>query len=64
MPIYEYECESCGQVLESIVSFSITEITCDCGGTAKKIVSKSNFTLKGKGWAKDGYSKDNSKKNK
>ncbi len=58
MPIYEFKCEKCGKVYESIISLGVREIECDCGGKAKRIMSCSNFVLKGPGWAKDGYSKD------
>lgn len=59
--IYEYECEKCGKINQVSTSYNKMKawIKCNfCGNVAKKIISKSSFILKGKGWAKDGYSKD------
>lgn len=57
MPIYEYECEECREILE--VSQSISEApktTCpSCSGSLKKLISVSSFQLKGSGWYSDGY---------
>lgn len=52
MPIYEYECKSCGRIEEAIQKFSDKPITkCGhCSGTLHKIVSQSTFHLKGSGW--------------
>ena len=53
MPIYEYQCESCGNELEKIQKFSDPPLTdCpECGKSAlKKLVSASSFRLKGSGW--------------
>ncbi len=36
MPIYEYKCESCGAVRDSIEKVGTTTIVCKCGGTATK----------------------------
>ncbi|RKX63181.1 MAG: zinc ribbon domain-containing protein [Tenericutes bacterium] len=61
MPIYEYECESCGSRKEIIVAKQsdlahLRKVECDkCKGAMKKIISSSNFQLKGGGWYKDGY---------
>lgn len=53
MPIYEYQCESCGETLEKIQKFSDAPLT-DCPAcgksTLKKLVSASSFRLKGSGW--------------
>ena len=40
MPIYEYEC-SCGKITEEMhkITDIPQEITCECGNTAKKILS-------------------------
>jgi len=67
MPIYEYECEECHEVLE--VSQSISEspkTTCPaCSGPLKKLISMSSFQLKGGGWYSDGYNgPSNAKSNK
>lgn len=52
MPIYEYECEKCGQVEEAFQKFSEKPLTkCGhCSGKLHKIVSQSSFHLKGTGW--------------
>lgn len=64
MPIYEYKCVECGQVMEVLVR-SMTDKTAEepivctkseCAGQAKRTVSRTSFTLKGGGWASDGYS--------
>ena len=52
MPLYEYQCDKCGKVVEAIQKFSDDPLTkCEeCGGELKKLISKSSFALKGKGW--------------
>ena len=61
MAIYEYECDKCHQKFEVITkkpTGSKKVETCECGHTAHKIISPSNFVLKdgGVGWADKGYS--------
>jgi len=57
MPMYEYECES-GHRFEEIQKFSDNPIeSCECGAKAKRVLTASNFTLKGEGWYRDGYTK-------
>ena len=52
MPIYEYECESCGKVVEAWQKFSDPPLTTceECGGKLHKLISMSSFHLKGTGW--------------
>jgi len=52
MPIYEYECEFCGEVIENWQKFSDAPLTtCEsCGGKLHKLISHSSFHLKGSGW--------------
>lgn len=53
MPIYEYQCEHCGQSTEFIQKLSdAPHVTCPlCGQDAlKKTVSRTSFQLKGSGW--------------
>ncbi|RJR22761.1 MAG: zinc ribbon domain-containing protein [Desulfobacteraceae bacterium] len=52
MPIYEYECESCGSHKEALQRFSDSPLTqCDkCQGSLKRLISQSSFHLKGTGW--------------
>lgn len=62
MPIYEYQCKSCGEVVTAIRSVAErdTVAACKVHGTApmERKVSASNFALKGGGWYRDGYSKN------
>lgn len=62
MPIYEYQCEKCGNLTEVIQKFSDAPLTtCDkCGGPVKKLMSTSAFHLKGGGWYKTDYSSSTS----
>lgn len=53
MPIYEYECGSCGHRLEVIQKMSdpLLKDCPACGqATLKKLMSAAGFHLKGKGW--------------
>lgn len=53
MPIYEYECRSCGHHLEALQKLSEAPLTqCPhCGKPAlHKLVSAAGFRLKGGGW--------------
>ncbi len=53
MPIYEYECQSCGDAFELQRKFSDPPLeTClHCGkGPVEKLISRSSFALKGSGW--------------
>ncbi|MBF0117738.1 MAG: zinc ribbon domain-containing protein [Desulfobacterales bacterium] len=59
MPIYEYECTSCGKIEEVFQRFSDTPIVeCkQCSGQLQKLISQSSFHLKGSGWYVTDYSK-------
>ena len=52
MPIYEYECTTCGNVEEALQKFSDKPLKkCkNCSGKLHKLVSQSTFHLKGTGW--------------
>ena len=52
MPIYEYECTKCGELIESWQKFSDPPLTeCKaCHGSLKRLISQSTFHLKGTGW--------------
>ena len=58
MPVYEYQCESCGIVFEAIQKFSDAPLTQwkSCCSGVKKLISQSGFALKGGGWYQQGYS--------
>ena len=62
MPIYEYQCEACGQVEEVIQRFSDPPLaTCpQCSGKLHKLISQSSFHLKGSGWYVTDYAKKSS----
>jgi putative FmdB family regulatory protein len=65
MPIYEYECQACGQLTEVIQKLSDAPLVdCqDCGEAAmKKKVSAAAFRLKGGGWYETDF-KTGDKKN-
>lgn len=64
MPIYEYQCEKCGVIIEKIQKFSDAPLTsCDrCEGKLNKLLSQSSFSLKGSGWYLTDYSKKTSSK--
>jgi putative FmdB family regulatory protein len=58
MPIYEYQCAACGQVVErwqKIADSPLTECPA-CGGSLHKIISSCAFHLKGSGWYVSDYS--------
>ncbi len=64
MPIYEYQCEKCGVIIEKIQKFSDAPLTsCErCEGKLNKLLSQSSFSLKGSGWYLTDYSKKTSSK--
>ena len=57
MPVYEYECQGCKEIIEIWQSLSDDPMNkCpSCDGSLKKIISMSSFQLKGGGWFADGY---------
>jgi len=69
MPIYEYECSKCEHQEEHLVSSTHGREIFYCPNCAKnnkavrlnKLISVSNFRLKGGGWAEDGYSNKQAK---
>lgn len=53
MPIYEYQCEGCGQVLDALQKFSDPPLKkCPSCGKSKlrRLLSAPMFLLKGSGW--------------
>lgn len=52
MPIYEYECLSCGKRTEMLQKMSDPPLaTCpNCGGEVKKLISSPAVQFKGSGW--------------
>jgi putative FmdB family regulatory protein len=59
MPLYEYQCQSCGKKFEVIQKFSDepVKVHADCGGQAVKLFSAPAFHLKGTGWYATDYAK-------
>lgn len=66
MPIYEYECNKCGETFEIMQAISAKPLkTCigdGCKGKVKRLVSASGFILKGDGWYATDYPSDSRKK--
>jgi len=65
MPIYEYQCASCGHEMEALQKMSDAPMTeCpDCGKPKlKKLISAAGFRLSGSGWYETDF-KQGKKKN-
>jgi putative FmdB family regulatory protein len=62
MPIYEYQCGKCGEIIERIQGMNDKpSVKCpECGGKATRKISSGTFVLKGSGW----YATDYGKKSK
>src|SRR5687767_12667170 len=63
MPLYEYQCEDCGERFERIRKFSdppLDERCPKCGGPIKKLISSPAIQFKGKGWYVTDYAKSGS----
>ncbi|MCB1853298.1 MAG: zinc ribbon domain-containing protein [Pseudomonadales bacterium] len=64
MPIYEYQCQSCGKELEALQKISDDPLQdCpECGKPAlKKKVTAAAFRLKGGGWYETDFKTSNKK---
>lgn len=59
MPLYEYQCDACGNRFERIQKFSDPPAdTCPaCGGPVRKLVSSPAFQFKGTGWYVTDYAR-------
>lgn len=62
MPLYEYQCETCGHRFEAIQKFSDAplEICPKCGAAVRKLQSAPAFQFKGAGWYVTDYAKKDS----
>ena len=64
MPIYEYQCESCGHELEALQRLSDNALI-DCPAcnkpALKKRISAAGFRLKGGGWYETDFKSGNKK---
>ena len=62
MPIYEYQCSSCGHQLESLQKLSDAPLT-DCPecnkSTLQKQISAAGFRLSGAGWYETDFKSGN-----
>jgi len=58
MPIYEYQCSSCGKISEALQKFSDPPLkacpNCETE-SLKRLVSQTSFHLKGSGWYATDY---------
>ncbi len=59
MPLYEYRCESCDQVIEVLQKFSDDPLsTCtSCGGGLERLISPPGLHFKGSGWYVTDYAR-------
>jgi len=64
MPIYEYQCDTCGAQRELILKHGETaRPTCStCRKRMRRVISKTAFILKGSGWYVTDYPSDARKK--
>ena len=60
MPLYEYECEKCGDVFEAIQKFSDAPLATHekCGGSVHRKISAPALQFKGSGWYITDYAKN------
>lgn len=66
MPIYEYECQNCGQRIEVFQKVDDLPLeTCGaCNGRLVKLISNCSFQLKGTGWYLTDYKRKGEKEEK
>lgn len=66
MPIYEYQCQACGEELEKLQKMSDAPLT-ECPACSKpelkKKISAAGFRLKGGGWYETDFKSGDKKKN-
>ncbi len=65
MPIYEYQCQACGAVVEELQKISDPPLKkCpECGAKKlQKLVSAPSFRLSGTGWYETDFKSDSDKK--
>lgn len=62
MPLYEYQCQECGEKMEVVQRFDDAPYTiCPaCGGTLKKLISAPAIQFKGSGFYLTDYGKSGS----
>ena len=59
MPLYEYQCDACGNRFEKIQKFSdpLVDVCPKCGGPVHKLLSSPAIQFKGSGWYITDYAK-------
>jgi putative FmdB family regulatory protein len=58
LPLYEFECNSCGQRFERIQKFSASAPDCpECGKKTRRLLSAPAIRFKGAGWYVTDYAK-------
>lgn len=62
MPLYEYQCDACGNRFEKIVKFSDPPLDAcpKCGGSVQKLMSSPAIQFKGSGWYITDYARKSS----
>jgi len=61
MPLYEYQCEDCGNHFERIEKASVLHdgVCPECGGIAHRLLGAPALKFKGSGWYVTDYGKGN-----
>ena len=65
MPLYEFHCETCNNISEHLMKLTDkapTECSCGAQNSLKKVISRSNFVLKGTGWYETDFKEKSSEK--
>ena len=62
MPLYEYQCDSCGERFEAIQKFADAPLALHekCGGSARRLLSVPALQFKGSGFYINDYAKSGS----
>ena len=62
MPLYEYQCEKCGDIFEVMQKFSDEPVKVHekCGGGVRRLLSAPALQFKGSGWYVNDYAKGSS----
>jgi putative FmdB family regulatory protein len=63
MPLYEYQCEKCGELFEVMQKFADEPLTthAKCGGPVHRLLSAPALQFKGSGWYITDYAKGGGK---
>ena len=63
MPLYEYKCQSCGEIFELMQKFSDEPLKVHekCGGNVERLLSPPALQFKGSGWYVTDYAGGNGK---